>query len=89
MFAEAFVVCQHFCIPEGFQPANLRGLLQNASDAFGAEQHSRASRLLVPFMACGDLSGASSVWHHMCNEAISLKDMCCLNVFQKFIDRGI
>lgn len=59
--AEAFVVCQHFQIPAGFEPSQLRSLLQSASQSScGEEQPSAASRLLVPFLACGDLSGERS-----------------------------
>lgn len=57
MLAEAFVVCQNFCPPEGFRPENLRSLLEGAEDAHWADSSTPASRLLVPFVACGDLSG--------------------------------
>lgn len=54
---EAFVVCQHYCQPEGFQPADLQRLMQGASHAYFNEQSPTGSRLIVPFLACGDLSG--------------------------------
>ena len=55
--AEAFVVCQHYTQPEGFQPADLQRLMQGASHAYFNEQGQAGSRVVVPFLACGDLSG--------------------------------
>jgi len=52
------VVCEHFTPPEGFQPSQLRQLLHRAADRCSDEEQTAASRLLVPFLACGDLSGA-------------------------------
>ena len=55
--AEAFVVCEQYTPPEGFQPSQLRQLLQRAAERCSSEFQTAASRLLVPFLACGDLSG--------------------------------
>lgn len=55
---EAFVVCQSYKPPLGFDPAHLRGLLDNATASYLAKPlPSLAERQLVPFIACGDLSG--------------------------------
>lgn len=55
---EAFVVCRRYSPPPGFEPAQLRALLQGAWQAYGPEaQHSPLMRQLVPFLACGDLDG--------------------------------
>lgn len=55
---EAFVVCRRYAPPPGFQPSQLRALLQSAWQAYGPEeQHSPLMRQLVPFLACGDLDG--------------------------------
>lgn len=51
------MVCQHYTQPEGFQPADLQRLMQGASHAYFTEQGQTGSRLIVPFLACGDLSG--------------------------------
>ncbi|PRW59215.1 tRNA (cytidine(32) guanosine(34)-2 -O)-methyltransferase [Chlorella sorokiniana] len=55
---EAFVVCRRYAPPPGFQPAQLRALLESAAAAYGPDtQHSPLMRQLVPFLACGDLDG--------------------------------
>ncbi|PSC67846.1 hypothetical protein C2E20_8517 isoform C [Micractinium conductrix] len=55
---EAFVVCRRYTPPPGFQPAQLRALLQGAWRAYSPEaQHNPLMRQLVPFLACGDLDG--------------------------------
>lgn len=55
--AEAFVVCQHYTQPEGFCPADLQSLMQGASHSYFTSQCEASRRLIVPFLACGDLSG--------------------------------
>jgi len=55
--AEAFVVCQHYAQPEGFCPEDLQRLMQGASHSYFTEQSEASRRLIVPFLACGDLSG--------------------------------
>ena len=55
--AEAFIVCQRFQIPDGFDANQLRGLLQDVSQSWDGSGTSAATKLLVPFLACGDLSG--------------------------------
>lgn len=59
---EAFVVCKGYAPPAGFSPSQLREYLELASRgsehmdcrSAGLEGH---QRVLVPFVACGDLSG--------------------------------
>jgi len=51
---EAFIVCQEFKLPAGFVPsmdAPLKSLL------YGSEPLTGPYRTIVPFVACGDLSG--------------------------------
>ena len=56
--AEAFVVCQNYRRPAEFEPAHLRALLDNATASYLASPlPTLAQRQLVPFIACGDLSG--------------------------------
>ena len=56
---EAFIVCRGFTLPSGFR----RGVLQQITTedydaALGVDSGaSEAERLIVPFVACGDLSG--------------------------------
>lgn len=58
---EAFVVCQGYRPPAGFHPSQLRALLADAEEgAHGADGvigDDYSQRCLVPFVACGDLSG--------------------------------
>mmetsp|Transcript_8625 Transcript_8625/g.14866 ORF Transcript_8625/g.14866 Transcript_8625/m.14866 type:complete len:306 (-) Transcript_8625:111-1028(-) len=58
---EAFVVCQNYSPPAGLRPEALRDLLyQRASMRTGGVDELSSSALegeLVPFIACGDLSG--------------------------------
>lgn len=55
---EAFAVCRGYAPPPGFDAGRLAALLANAADRHaGAPPVTRAERLLVPFLACGDLSG--------------------------------
>jgi hypothetical protein len=59
---EAFAVCQNYSPPPGFQPARLQDVLDTmareraAADAEAGDDHGVHS-ILVPFLACGDLSG--------------------------------
>lgn len=60
--AEAFVVCQNYTPPPGFYPSQLRALLTGADMKDATPEDSdpaciAASRLIIPFVACGDLSG--------------------------------
>ena len=54
------MVCEDFTPPDGFQPSQLRQLLHRAADRCIDEEQTAASKLLVPFLACGDLSGATA-----------------------------
>ncbi|GAQ79871.1 ribosomal RNA large subunit methyltransferase J [Klebsormidium nitens] len=63
---EAFVVCQGYAPPPDFEPALLRGLLEQAEAANddGADCSSwrfeGSNKVVVPFLACGDLAGFDS-----------------------------
>ena len=59
---EAFVVCQGYRAPDGFRPEYLQRLLGSAVDAEPKEGYDTAgdAAVLVPFLACGDLSGFDS-----------------------------
>jgi tRNA (cytidine32/guanosine34-2'-O)-methyltransferase len=52
---EAFVVCKGFCLPDGYIPSMLTPMLDQTYGSHNAE--SGHGRVLVPFLACGDLSG--------------------------------
>lgn len=52
---ESFVVCRRFFLPEGFQPSMDRLLLDHHYGA--GNELLGPSSLVVPFVACGDLSG--------------------------------
>ncbi|KAJ8901876.1 hypothetical protein NDN08_004081 [Rhodosorus marinus] len=51
---EAFVVCQGFELPKGFSETPIRSI---PGENFVALNASSVNRKLVPFVACGDLSG--------------------------------
>ena len=56
---EAFVVCQGFRLPEGFTPSMKRPLMDEQYRA-GVNSLVGVERVIVPFLACGDLSGFDS-----------------------------
>ena len=56
---EAFVVCQGFRLPEGFTPSMKRPLMDEQYRA-GLNSLVGIERVIVPFLACGDLSGFDS-----------------------------
>ena len=51
------MVCRGFAPPPGFQPSALGDLLRAGEAAYPAAQDGAGMRRLVPFLACGDLSG--------------------------------
>ena len=55
------MVCQGFRLPPDFRPGLLRELLAGAAAQHSVAHHgagaSLAERQLIPFLACGDLSG--------------------------------
>lgn len=57
---EAFIVCQGYAPPESFQPSMLKGLLENTAYEFDKVEDAIEMRRLIPFVACGDLSGWDS-----------------------------
>lgn len=54
---ESFVVCQNYSPPSGYMPTMLNPLLSNPSQFKSLEG---VNRVIVPFMACGDLSAYDS-----------------------------
>jgi len=55
---EAFVVCQNYSPPEGYVPTMVNPLLDHSYTDFN--QLEGINRIIVPFMACGDLSAYDS-----------------------------
>ena len=62
--AEAFIVCQGYAPPEGFEPHHLTRILEARATSHAAGDEGAAvgtkswpNDVLVPFLACGDLSG--------------------------------
>lgn len=49
---ESFVVCKHFHIPQDYVPTMIKPLLDDQPN-----QMTGKTRLIVPFLTCGDLSG--------------------------------
>lgn len=65
---EAFVVCEGFCPPEGFEASlmdPLGGMVPREEDMEGVEERERQNRWIAPFLACGDLSAfdADATYH--------------------------
>ncbi|XP_039265517.1 tRNA (cytidine(32)/guanosine(34)-2'-O)-methyltransferase-like [Styela clava] len=56
---EAFMVCQEYNPPEGFKPSMANPLLNHDYDDY-SNQLVGANRCILPFLACGDLSGFDS-----------------------------
>jgi len=56
---EAFVVCQGYAPPPGYVPNMMNPLLDNQYDA-DFNQLTGPNRVIVPFLACGDLSAYDS-----------------------------
>jgi len=56
---EAFVVCQEYAPPPGYVPTMMNPLLDNHYDV-DFNQLTGPSRVIVPFLACGDLSAFDS-----------------------------
>lgn len=54
---EAFVVCQGFKMPDGYTPVMTSYLLPR----YGLEEGEAHDPVLVPFLACGDLSGYDAI----------------------------
>jgi len=55
---EAFVVCQNYSPPEGYLPTMVNPLLDHSYTDFN--QLEGVNRIIVPFLACGDLSAYDS-----------------------------
>jgi len=63
-YAEAFIVCQGYAPPDGFQPSHLTRVLEERAVAHAAGEDGAAigtaswpEDVLVPFLACGSLAG--------------------------------
>ena len=60
---EAFAVCKGFHLPEGYQPTMFNTLIEGECKKYFEEIDNKSylvNRKLIPFMACGDLSGFDS-----------------------------
>lgn len=69
---ESFVVCQNYSPPEGYKPTMANPLLKVEDAEFS--KLSGANRVLVPFVACGDLSSYDSDMNYPLTEPGSDKD---------------
>lgn len=56
---EAFIVCQNYAPPVGFKPTMINPLLDPTTGDWN-EELDGPNRVLVPFIACGDLRGFDS-----------------------------
>eukprot|EP00244_Chara_vulgaris_P001693 TRINITY_DN1272_c0_g1_i2.p1 TRINITY_DN1272_c0_g1~~TRINITY_DN1272_c0_g1_i2.p1 ORF type:complete len:322 (+),score=51.75 TRINITY_DN1272_c0_g1_i2:526-1491(+) len=60
---EAFIVCEGYSPPKGFDPSHLQSLLDNEAMGMNSDYDCCSRRLegihraIVPFLACGDLNG--------------------------------
>lgn len=57
-FVEAFVVCQNYSPPDGYVPTMANPLLDHKYCDW--DQWEGPNRVIVPFLACGDLSAYDS-----------------------------
>ena len=63
---ESFVVCQTYCPPDGFEPTMSNPVLKSEDADFA--KLTGANRVLVPFVACGDLSSYDSDMNYSLTE---------------------
>jgi tRNA (cytidine32/guanosine34-2'-O)-methyltransferase len=54
---ECFVVCQHYCPPRGYVPIMFDPMMDPRSLGTMATESAWPLRPILPFIACGDLSG--------------------------------
>ncbi|CAM9270970.1 unnamed protein product, partial [Choristocarpus tenellus] len=54
---ESFVVCEGYAAPPGFEPSMLTPLLNHSYSVAHGNEMLGPGNLVVPFVACGDLSG--------------------------------
>ena len=66
---ESFVVCQHYQPPTGYKPTMANPLLSNCAIDFS--QLDGVNRVVVPFLACGDLSAYDSDRTYQLSEGAS------------------
>ena len=59
IISEAFIVCQEYCPPEGFVPTMVDPLLDHAYSE-KENPFNGVNRSILPFLACGDVSGFDS-----------------------------
>lgn len=60
---EAFAVCREYAPPSGYQPTMFSTLMEGECEKYFEEldnQDYMINRKIIPFMACGDLSGFDS-----------------------------
>ncbi|KAL3115925.1 hypothetical protein niasHT_007225 [Heterodera trifolii] len=57
---EAFIVCKNYSPPEGYKPTLVNPILASDYNECLAQLEGPMNAALVPFMACGDLSGFDS-----------------------------
>ena len=56
---EAFAVCRNFTLPDGYEPTMFSTLMEGECRKYFDEVDNAAyltNRMIIPFMACGDLS---------------------------------
>ena len=68
---EAFAVCQNYSPPPGYVPNMMNPLLDHKYTDFN--QLEGVNRVIVPFLACGDLSGAVVCRNVLCCHASFLQ----------------
>lgn len=68
---ESFVVCQNYSAPDGYQPTMANPLLKREDATFS--ELTGSNRILVPFIACGDLSSYDADMNYPLNEPGSAK----------------
>ena len=68
---EAFAVCQNYSPPPGYVPNMMNPLLDHKYTDFN--QLEGVNRVIVPFLACGDLSGGVVCRNVLCCHASFLQ----------------
>jgi len=71
---ESFVVCQHFSPPTGYVPTMVNPMLLERAAIVSTADTPAANRVVLPLLACGNLSGLDAATTGSSTEPLSLQE---------------